>query len=499
MNNYKKRSHKYSYLKREALRPKPLPLNKDIQNILSLFKNTSLKEKNSEILYNVLKNKEGLKNLNLNIPSYPVADSTKMEGDIANREVNTIKDLNIIELQDQTRLEDPICSSSVSDSDSENIGNDYKNYSLNSLYLTELLSNNLIQDNPIKTSMTKTNSNSKRVKKLRYQTLLPYLNSLTQFNKKLAKHQHLFYQFNKANNNSFRFLFNRTSKLLNLTFLAMGCLMSKPNYKVIYTKNDLEFEHDTSHLILPSQATTQFSPELLASTQAMQGEGSEAIVDRGVLSKNFTTKILIDLSYFIRKNKHKYLYNNVEVNDNIIHISHPDNLNSELSDCANNQIRVSQRNNILCKYNDRFQNLTDYLNSIFKSEVELNLVRLHKVYYDSQILVQDIALKSYKFRFVKLVSRLFRRVHIQKLGYSNSLNKHEGLSLAAAPSYLSGLNIKLAGRTFRQRVVPRMTVKRIQKASLTNVNVQYIDRARFTGKTRRGAFSFTITLGHVFK
>ena len=136
MNNYKKRSHKYSYLKREALRPKPLPLNKDIQNILSLFKNTSLKEKNSEILYNVLKNKEGLKNLNLNIPSYPVADSTKMEGDIANREVNTIKDLNIIELQDQTRLEDPICSSSVSDSDSENIGNDYKNYSLNSLYLT---------------------------------------------------------------------------------------------------------------------------------------------------------------------------------------------------------------------------------------------------------------------------------------------------------------------------------------------------------------------------
>ena len=72
----------------------------ELENILSLFKNTSLKEKNSEILYNVLKNKEGLKNLNLNIPSYPVADSTKMEGDIANREVNTIKDLNIIEIQD---------------------------------------------------------------------------------------------------------------------------------------------------------------------------------------------------------------------------------------------------------------------------------------------------------------------------------------------------------------------------------------------------------------
>ena len=85
------------------------------------------------------------------------------------------------------------------------------------------------------------------------------------------------------------------------------------------------------------------------------------------------------------------------------------------------------------------------------------------------------------------------------MDYSNNLNKTEVLSLPSAPSYLSGINIKLAGRTFRQRVVPRMTVKRIQKGSLTNVNVQFIDKARFTSKTRRGAYSFTVTLGHVFK
>jgi hypothetical protein len=373
------------------------------------------------------------------------------------------------------------------------------------LYLTNLL-------NKEGEKINKGQLMTKNTSDLSNKTILPYLNSLTQFDKKLARYQHVFYQFNKANDKSFKFLFDKTSKLLNLTFLSIGCLMSRPVYKVTYTKNNLEFEHNT------------------------------AFQD---LSNNFTRKFMIDLSFFIRKNKNKYLHNNVEVNDNIIFISHPaelitnNNNNSTIEELIhlpsdsstsmtspnvnlpqkeiqikkgiqssfnmNNNIKVgsapqlpqtSQRNNILCKYNDKFQNLTDYLNTMFKSEIELDLVRLHKVFYDSQILVQDIALKSYKFRFVKLVNRLFKRLHIQKLDFSNSLNKSEGLSF---PSYLSGINIKLAGRTFRQRVVPRMTVKRIQKGSLTNVNVQFIDRARFTGKTRRGAYSFTITLGHVFK
>ena len=95
---------------------------------------------------------------------------------------------------------------------------------------------------------------------------------------------------------------------------------------------------------------------------------------------------------------------------------------------------------------------------------------------------------------MKLVSRLFKRLQVQKLDYSKNLNQTNSLSF---PSYLSGINIKLAGRTFRQRVIPRMTVKRIQKGSLTNVNVQFIDKARFTSKTRRGAYSFSVRLGHI--
>lgn len=314
-----------------------------------------------------------------------------------------------------------------------------------------------------------------------------YLNSLTKFNRGIANNQFVLYQFNKANNKPYKFLFDKTSKLLKVSFLAMGCLISKPVFKVTYTQNNLEFENNIS------KGTIQGLKGTVPALTLNDSNNNKKLTKLSILGN--TQKILIDLSYFIRKNNNRYLNNNIELNENILNISHLDNedtLRDGSVPSLRPEINGHRRNNILCKYNDKFQYLTDYLNSIFRSEVELNLVRLPKVFYDSNILVQDLALKSYRYRFVKLVSRLFSKVHIQNLEYANNL-------VASFPSYLSGINIKLAGRTFRQRVIPRMTVKRIQKGSLTNVNVQFIEKARFTGKTRRGSFSFTVTLGHVFK
>jgi hypothetical protein len=65
-------------------------------------------------------------------------------------------------------------------------------------------------------------------------------------------------------------------------------------------------------------------------------------------------------------------------------------------------------------------------------------------------------------------------------------------------SYLSGMNIKLAGRLMTQSMRPRFTVQSLQEGSLARVKVHYIENSRFTGKNKRGAFSFTITISHVF-
>jgi hypothetical protein len=64
-------------------------------------------------------------------------------------------------------------------------------------------------------------------------------------------------------------------------------------------------------------------------------------------------------------------------------------------------------------------------------------------------------------------------------------------------SYLSGMNIKLAGRLMTQSIRPRFTVQSKQEGSLARVKVHYIEKSRYTGKNKRGAFSFTVTISHV--
>ena len=118
----------------------------------------------------------------------------------------------------------------------------------------------------------------------------------------------------------------------------MGCLISKPIFKLTYSSNNMTLELDNPILVDSGSATN------------IKGLGEWTHV------KN-TPKILIDLSYFIRKNKNKYLNNNVVsafgpfgasgsgLNNNILHISHLDN-NAVLRTESNSKVR----NNILCKY-----------------------------------------------------------------------------------------------------------------------------------------------------
>jgi Mitochondrial ribosomal protein (VAR1) len=65
------------------------------------------------------------------------------------------------------------------------------------------------------------------------------------------------------------------------------------------------------------------------------------------------------------------------------------------------------------------------------------------------------------------------------------------------PSFLSGMNIKLAGRLITQSIRPRFTVQNKQEGSLARVKVHFIEKSRFTGKNKRGVFSFTVTISHV--
>jgi len=148
-------------------------------------------------------------------------------------------------------------------------------------------------------------------------------------------------------------------------------------------------------------------------------------------------------------------------------------------------------NNILNINKHKLQSLCLNLSKIYKKPVELELDRLHYPYYDSNILSNMIGLISniVKLRFI--FKKLFTIAKIKKTNkFSNKYS--------IIPSYLSGFKIRVAGRLLTQRVIPRLTVKTIQRGTLARGKAKFVDSARFTNKNKRGSFSITITMGHIF-
>jgi hypothetical protein len=149
------------------------------------------------------------------------------------------------------------------------------------------------------------------------------------------------------------------------------------------------------------------------------------------------------------------------------------------------------KNNILSINNVKLQSLCLNLSKIYKKPVELELDRLHYPYYDSNILSNMIGLISniVKLRFI--IKKLFTIAKIKKT--NKFRNKY-----SIIPSYLSGFKLRVAGRLLTQRVIPRLTVKTIQRGTLARGKAKFVDSARFTNKNKRGSFSITITMGHIF-
>lgn len=144
-------------------------------------------------------------------------------------------------------------------------------------------------------------------------------------------------------------------------------------------------------------------------------------------------------------------------------------------------------NKLLNINNDKLQSLCLNLSKIYKKPVELELDRLHYPYHDSNILSNMIGLISniVKLRFI--IKKLFSIAKIKKTNNSSII-----------PSYLSGFKIRVAGRLLTQRVIPRLTVKTIQRGTLARGKAKFVDSARFSNKNKRGSFSITVTMGHIF-
>ena len=162
----------------------------------------------------------------------------------------------------------------------------------------------------------------------------------------------------------------------------------------------------------------------------------------------------------------------------------------------------SEKNYKLINESENLEYLCSFLSNKFKKDVELDLIRLHHPSLDSQILANTIGFisKNKKIRFRSIISSLYNYTQILKLNDSTPIPYGAGTQeynlRYCRPTALVGIKVRLGGRILSQRVIPRFTTVSKQKGAFARNKSDFTTISRFTDKSRRGAFSFTVTIAH---
>lgn len=161
-------------------------------------------------------------------------------------------------------------------------------------------------------------------------------------------------------------------------------------------------------------------------------------------------------------------------------------------------------------YNKIFMNIINKLKLIFKLPIEFELVRLYYPFSNSNIFVNVISYISHKYNIYHICKKAFNLANVKnptiikkKNRFSVSrfnvfINPHGLTNHKLLFAFLSGINIKVAGRLLREPSIPRKTLKVFQIGTLARKKADIVEKARVTNKNKRGAFSITIYTGHAF-
>jgi hypothetical protein len=139
------------------------------------------------------------------------------------------------------------------------------------------------------------------------------------------------------------------------------------------------------------------------------------------------------------------------------------------------------------------------LEHMFQCTVQLELTQIYNPSYNSNILSQIIGLNGKENNFYYSKTILLKNVNI----YNPKRKKHIKLNFFPLnnniiPSHLSGVKFRLAGRFYFQKIIPRRTVHTVQLGSLSRGVVNFVESSRFINKSKRGSFSLTVFISHIF-
>jgi len=408
-------------------------INKFIKNkkVLDFLKNTSLLSiNNNNLNYNPM-NSNIIVNEQLSPINIPISGARSEEFNYKNLLLNKL--FNSINKSNEIKIEDTIKSIL------KNKEFDYKtdSISMNSNFIPVVYNNksvlygNIISKSPI---------------------INDYLKAISKFNiinKGISVHYSniIGFNFNSKINKLYKNIYN----LLVYSFKSMFCLISKPIFVV------------TPNKIIIQLFYYLFIPNVFKSKKFYK------------FGDKRRDNLRIYLTWKKRRNKIKKLYRKLR----------KINFNTRIN------LRKLYLYNITQIFPNKFKNLCEILNKLFKKPVELDLIRLHYPYNDSNILANFLAIMINRIKLRIIVKRLFNNAILKNKKFSSTKTN----KLNIIPAFLSGINIKVAGRLLNNRIVPRKTVKTIRRGAIAKGKINYLDVARYTNKNKRGAYSITVSSG----
>ena len=156
------------------------------------------------------------------------------------------------------------------------------------------------------------------------------------------------------------------------------------------------------------------------------------------------------------------------------------------------------KNNILENFKKEINAFTYILESYFNCSVQLEITRLKYPFYNSNILSQLIGLNGRKYGYEQVLRKLFPKIYIRNPKTTLTIYDLSPKRKKALASYLSGIKLRIAGRFYRHKIIPKKTVNTYQRGSLQRGVINFIESSKYINKSKRGSFCITLTLSHIF-
>lgn len=274
-------------------------------------------------------------------------------------------------------------------------------------------------------------------------------------------------------------VFDEAYKLLQSVFKSMYSYISKPIFKITKDKITIQLFY---YLNIP--------PALLFKWFALNHVIKR--INKPYKLRGLKNRIIFRsnryqvISKKIRHNKKLLVYpfrsfkrkNNIFLRNRLFFIEKLFNLNI---------------NNLAFVFPFKFKILLNILSHFFNKNIELDLIRLHHPQLDTNILATFLAYVASKKNIKRSVFNIFRKKYSVK-----NIKLFSKFNPKGIPSYLSGLNIRLAGRLLRGAVASRVKTSLFSKGANSPGKINVSDVARVIKKSKRGTFSITVKSSHNF-